>query len=253
MPDPVTTSPAPADTDPPEGAAPPIRALIIFLAGMALLLTLDLAGGPTGRIGQDRAVQSALSAGGEALQSVADGEGSDGFADDTPGDETGERIERARSAAFFLEQANLAWRRGDPRTTQQIEREQGSAALLAFLGKLWTLGWLLLPVGAIGARFSCPMMDGRHPQWALVFGASSLGVSAGLIALALGVHGLGVSAPFVLAPLVTAIVVLNAWLLGKFARLDRAATLLRLAPILVILAAALLLAREALLRLAMLG
>ena len=46
--------------------------------------------------------------------------------------------------------------------------------------------------------------------------------------------------------------VLNAWLLSKYARTDRAATLLRLAPILVILTVALMLGREMLLSLAIL-
>ena len=55
-----------------------------------------------------------------------------------------------------------------------------------------------------------------------------------------------------LAPLVSAIVVLNAWLLSKHARIDRAATLLRLAPILVILTVVLMLGREMLLSLAIL-
>ena len=76
--------------------------------------------------------------------------------------------------------------------------------------------------------------------------------SGGIIALTVAIHALGAPAQLVLAPLVSAIVVLNAWLLSKYARTDRAATLLRLAPILVILTVALMLGREMLLSLAIL-
>ena len=86
----------------------------------------------------------------------------------------------------------------------------------------------------------------------MLYGASALGGSGGLIALALTIHALGAPAQWVLAPLVSAIVVLNAWLLSKHARIDRAATLLRLAPILVILTVVLMLGREMLLSLAIL-
>lgn len=225
---------------------PVIRALILFMAGMSLLLLIDIASEPRGRIGQDRAIEGALSVSGQALGAVTDSEG--------PADEanSAERRERARSAAFFLEQATLAWRRETDATPQAIEAEAGASGVLAFLGKLWVLGWLLLPFGALAARLSCPAVEHRHPRWALTYGALALGGSAGLIALALAIYALGVGAPFVLAPLVTAIVVLNAWLLRMHARMDRAATLLRLAPVLVILTVGLIIAREMLLHLGIL-
>ena len=157
---------------------PVIRALILFVAGMSLLLLIDIASEPRGRIGQerahgtarsdrllegeraklldmenmlakkvvgqDRAIEGALSASGQALGTVTDSEG--------PADEANiaERRERARSAAFFLEQATLAWRRETDATPQAIEAEAGASGVLAFLGKLWVLGWLLLPFGANG-------------------------------------------------------------------------------------------------------
>lgn len=247
LPDPPTTS---VDRMPrgPLFADPLLRALAIFAAGMALLLAIDLASEPTGRVGQDRAIDSALSASNGALAAVTDS--------DIPIDEEApreaQRRERAQSTAFFLEQANLAWRRGDTRTPQALETERGSAALLLFLGKLWVIGWLLLPLGALASRLACPRLEGRHPHWTLNYAATSLGGTAGLTALALAIYALGAPAPFVVAPLVTAIVVLNAWLLRDHAKLDPASTLLRLAPLLIILAVTLVLAREALLQLAVL-
>lgn len=217
---------------------PVARAFAVFLAGMILLLAIDMASEPRGRVGEDRAIESALAAGNQALATAA--------AD--PAD--AEREERARSAAFFLEQAGLAWRRGE--AGEPMAAQRGGTAALAFLGKLWVLGWLMLPVGALAARLACPHTEGRDRRWALHYGARALGGSAGLIALALTAFRLGVPAPFALAPLVTAIVVLNAWLLAEHARLDRAATLLRLCPILVILTVALILARELLASLALL-
>ncbi len=225
---------------------PVMRALTIFIAGMALLLAIDLASEPRGRIGQDRAIDSALSQGNAALSDVTrapDGE-------ETP--EAAERRERAQSATFFLEQANLAWRRGEEPPSDRLAAAQGGTGALAFLGKLWALGWLLLPLGMLAARLSCPRIEGRHPHWALLYGASALGGSGGLIALAIAIQALGAPSQFVLAPLVSAIVALNAWLLRDHARTDRASTLLRLAPILVILTVLLMLAREVLLRLAIL-
>tara|TARA_B100000678_G_C18136053_1_gene472799 strand:- start:377 stop:1069 length:693 start_codon:yes stop_codon:yes gene_type:complete len=225
---------------------PVMRALAIFLAGMALLLAIDLASEPRGRIGQDRAIDSALSRGNTALTDVA--RAPDGA--ETP--EAAERRERAQSATFFLEQASLAWRRGDGTPPDRLAAARGGTSALAFLGKLWALGWLLLPLGMFAARLSCPRIEGRHPHWALLYGASALGGSGGIIALTVAIHALGAPSQLVLAPLVSAIVVLNAWLLSKYARTDRAATLLRLAPILVILTVALMLGREMLLSLAIL-
>lgn len=225
---------------------PVMRALTIFLAGMALLLAIDLASEPRGQIGQDRAIDGALSQVNSALADVARGPASDESA------AAAERRERAQSATFFLEQASLAWRRGDETPPEQVEAARGSTNALAFLGKLWVLGWLLLPLGMLAARLSCPRVEGRHPRWALLYGASALGGSGGLIALALAIHALGAPAQLVLAPLVSAIVALNAWLLRDHARTDRAATLLRLAPILVILTVVLMLARQLLLSLAIL-
>lgn len=226
-------------------ADPLVRALAIFVAGMALLLAIDLASEPRGTAGEDRAVEAALAAGSEALGEIADPA--------APAAQTDpERGERARSAAFFLEQARIAWRRGEETGADRMAAEQDGASLLALLGKLWMLGWLLLPLGALAARIACPASEGRAPHWALIYAASSLGGSAGLVALALAIHALGASAPVVIAPLASAIVVLNAWLLREHARLDRAATLLRLAPLLVILAVLLVLVREIALRLAIL-
>tara|TARA_B100000678_G_scaffold132619_1_gene110788 strand:+ start:368 stop:1123 length:756 start_codon:yes stop_codon:yes gene_type:complete len=233
------------DNQPKPGAPadPLFRSLAICVAGMALLLLIDIASEPRGHIGQDRAIEAALSTSSEALGSVTQ---SEEMADETS---AAERRERAQSAAFFLEQANLAWRRGSDATPETIKAEIGASGVLAFFGKLWVLGWLLLPFGALAARISCPTDEDRHPRWALVFGADALGASGGLIALALALYALGIGAPFVLAPLVSAIVVLNAWLLRKHARLDRAAALLRLAPVLVILTVGLIVAREMLLHL----
>ena len=210
---------------------------------MALLLILDIASEPRGQIGQDRAIEGALSSSSQALGTVTQSEGTAGDTDSAG------RRERAQSAAFFLEQANVAWRRDTDATPQEIEAEIGAAGVLAFLGKLWVLGWLLLPFGSLAARLTCPMVEHRDPRWALIYGASALGGSAGLVALALALYALGIGAPFVLAPLVTAIVILNAWLLRRHARLDRATTLLRLAPVLVILTVGLIAAREVLLHL----
>ena len=248
MPDPAPSGPTADTVDAATGVSGDqvLRALLIFLAGMALLLAIDLASEPRGRAGEDRAIEAALSAGNGTLADVArapDGEESR---------ETAERRERAQSAAFFLEQASLAWRRGDSTPPERIEAELSGTAALAFLNKLWAIGWLLLPLGMLAARLSCPRIEGRHPHWALLYGASALGGSGGLIALALTIHALGVPAQFVLAPLVSAIVVLNAWLLSTHARIDRAATLLRLAPILVILTVVLILARQLLLSLSIL-
>lgn len=223
-----------------------MRALGIFLAGMALLLVIDLASEPRGQIGQDRAIAGALSAGNSALADVARAPAGEESA------EAAERRERAQSATFFLEQASLAWRRGDRTPPEQVEAERGAATALAFLGKLWMLGWLLLPLGMLAARLSCPRIAGRHPHWALLYGASALGGSGGIIALALALRAIGAPTPLVLAPMVSAIVVLNAWLLREHARTDRAATLLRLAPILVIVTVVLMLARQMLLSLAVL-
>lgn len=226
---------------------PVLRALAIFVAGMALLLAIDLASEPTGAIGQDRAVERALSASNSALADIV---GPVASPDDTP-DAAGRR-ERAQSTAFFLEQANLAWRRGDTASPQEVALEVGAAAILALLGKLWMLGWLLLPLGALAARLACPRTEGRHAHWVLSFAARSLGGSGALIGLALTAYALGAPAPFVLAPLVGAIVALNAWLLSEHARLDRSATLLRLAPLLVLVTVLLVLAREVLVRLTIL-
>jgi hypothetical protein len=225
---------------------PVLRALIIFLAGMALLLAIDLASEPRGRAGENRAIEAALAAGNGTLADVSQ------LPDGEESPEAAERRERAQSAAFFLEQASLAWRRGDATPPERIKAERTGTAALAFLTKLWAIGWLLLPLGMLAARLSCPRLEGRHPRWALLYGASALGGSGGLIALALAIHALGAPSQLVLAPLVSAIVVLNAWLLSKYARTDRAATLLRLAPILVILTVALMLGREMLLSLAIL-
>jgi len=244
-------------------ADPAQRALAIFLAGMALLLLIDIAAEPNGAIGQNRAIDSALSAATGALAEVTDPADDGGIpavdtdareADDTGSDEPGalQRRERAQSAAFFVEQAGLAWRRGEGTTAESLQTEGGAAAVLAFLGKLWVLGWLLLPLGALAARISCPRMEGRHPRWAFLYGATALGGSAALIALALAIYELGANAPFVLAPLVSAILVLNAWVLQDHARLDRTASLLRLAPILVILTVGLIFARKLLIHLAIL-
>ena len=93
----------------------------------------------------------------------------------------------------------------------------------------------------------------RHPQWPVIFAGEALGGSAAFIALALALHQLGLPAQFVLAPLVSAMVVLNAWRLRDHARLDRATTLLRLAPLLVLLTVILIGARIVLVRLGMLG
>ncbi|MBB3034722.1 hypothetical protein [Alteriqipengyuania lutimaris] len=226
---------------------PVARTLMVFLAGMILLLAIDLASEPRGRLGEDRAIESALADGNQAFSKVTQA-GEPG--EPPPGD--AERHERARSAAFFLEQAGLAWRRGEAAPPEQLRVERGGAVALAFLGKLWVLGWLMLPVGAFASRLACPHTEGRDRRWALHFGARALGGSAGLIALAVTAYRLGVPAPFAFAPLATAIVVLNAWLLAEHARLDRAATLLRLGPILVILTVALMLARELLLGLGLL-
>tara|TARA_B100000678_G_scaffold289652_1_gene300689 strand:+ start:286 stop:993 length:708 start_codon:yes stop_codon:yes gene_type:complete len=229
--------------DAPAPDASLLRALAIFVAGMALLLAIDLLSEPTGQIGQDRAIEGALSASNEALSSVTE----PGAAKDDPA--AAERRERAQSSAFFLEQANLAWRRGEDSAPEEAAVELGGAAVLAVLGKLWMLGWLLLPLGALAARLACPGAAWRHPHWYALFAARSLGGSGGLVALALTAYGLGAPAPFVLAPLVSAIVVLNAWLLREHAKLDRSATLLRLGPLLIIIAVLLVLAREILLHL----
>ncbi len=230
-----------------------LRALAVFVAGMMLLLAIDLGSEPTGHLGQDRAIERALAASDKALRRVT-------YPEEGPGEGAGdepaaaaERRERAQSTAFFLEQANLAWRRAEDRAGERgIATEQGSAAMLHFFGKVWPLGWFLLALGAFAARVACPSAHGRHPYWALLYAATSIGIAGGLIALALGVYGLGAPAPVALAPLVSAIVVLNAWLLHKFGRLDRAATLLRLAPILVVLTVGLLVTHELMVRLALL-
>jgi len=248
MPEPVTPARA-SDPAPPRLLGEPLlRALAIFVAGMALLLAIDLAGEPTGAIGHDRAVERALSASNSALADIIGPVPPVGEEPDAA-----ERRERAQSTAFFLEQANLAWRRGDSATAQDVAAEVGAAAVLAILGKLWMLGWLLLPLGALAARLACPRTEGRDAHWALAFAARSLGGSGGLIALALTVYALGAPAPYVLAPLVSATVALNAWLLSEHAKLDRAVTLLRLGPLLVIVAALLVLAREVLVRLMILA
>lgn len=226
------------------------RALAIFVAGMALLLAIDLASEPRGPTGEDRAIERALASGNQALSTVIGTPAMVGVEEE---EEDADRRERAQATAFFLEQANLAWRRGEQASAVQVEAERGGAAALAFLGKLWMLGWLLLPFGALAARLSCPHMAERDSRWTLVFGASALGGSAGLVALGLGAYGLGAPAPAVLAPLVSAIVVLNAWLLADHAKLDRAATLLRLVPLLVMLTVGLMLAREILVGLAILA
>ena len=218
---------------------PVVRALCVFLAGMIVLLALDLASEPRGRVGEDRAIESTLAASSQALAKATGG-----IDEGEPSPDTDERQERARSAAFFLEQAGLAWRRGEDAAPERLEAERAGAAALAFLGRLWLLGWLMLPLGALAARLACPRTEGRHPRWALNYAARALGGAAGLIALALTAFRLGVPAPFAFAPLVTAIVVLNAWLLAEHARLDRAAALLRLGPILVILTVSLMVARE---------
>ncbi|WP_459788771.1 hypothetical protein [Alteriqipengyuania sp. 357] len=227
-----------------------IRALAILVAGMALLLVIDLAGRPAGTIGQDRAVEGALSSSSATLAEIV---GPPTTPDDPEaGAAAEERRERAQSAAFFIEQAALAWRREDADAPEQVASELGAAAVLAMLGKLWMLGWLLAPLGALAARLACPGTQDRHPHWSDIFAATSLGVSGGLIGLALGIYGLGAPAPFVLAPLVSAIVVANAWLLALHARLDRTSALLRLAPLLIIVTVLVVLAREILLRLAVL-
>ena len=248
MAEPAPTTPAPARLClPGAGLADPVlRALLILLVGMILLLAIDLASEPRGVTGEDRAIESALAANSRALAEVTGAPGSELSAEEA------ERRERAQSAAFFLEQANLAWRRGDTASPEQIDAERGAADVIVFFGKLWMLGWLLLPLGALAARFACPQAEGRHPRWALLYGANALGGSAGFVALAIAFHSLGVPAPFVLPPLVSAIVVLNAWLLRRHAQTDRAATLLRLAPILVILTVGLTVTREILLHLAIL-
>ena len=223
-----------------------MRALAILVAGMVLLLAIDLASKPTGAIRQDRAVEGALASGSAALGEIVEPEG---LADN---EAALERRERAQSAAFFIDQANLAWRRDMDGADERSARERGSAAALAVLSKLWLLGWLLAPLGALAARLACPGTQDRHPHWPMIFAATSLGVAGGLIGLALGIRALGVPAPVVLAPLVSAIVVANALLLRKHARLDRPSTLLRLAPLLIIVTVLVVLAREILLRLTIL-
>lgn len=229
-------------------ADPLRRALLVFLTGMLLLLLVDIVSEPRGRVGQDRAIAGALSESSHALSAVTDPES------DASGDEDAAlRRERAQSAAFFVEQAGLAWRRGDAATPAQVRAETGAAAVLAFLGKLWVLGWLLLPLGALAARIACPRAEARHRHWPIIYGANALGGSGFLIALALGAYALGVPAPFVLAPLVSMVVVLNAWMLKAHAAMDHTATLLRLAPILVILTVGLIFARSLLQHLAILS
>ncbi|MEL7739202.1 hypothetical protein AAG614_12535 [Citromicrobium bathyomarinum] len=232
-------------------ADPLIRALAVFLAGMVLLLALDLVSEPSGRAGEDIAIDRALSGTDHALATVVGDIGEE--TPDASDADSAERRERAQSAAFFVEQANLAWRRGEIDQSDAAEQDRGASALLAFLGELWTLGWLLLPLGALSARLTCPATGMRHPQWPVIFAGEALGGSAAFIALALALHQLGLPARFVLAPLVSAIVVLNAWRLRDHARLDRATTLLRLAPLLVLLTVILIGARIVLVRLGMLG
>ena len=120
MPDPAPSAP-PSDIASPAGGImrdPVMRALTIFLAGMALLLAIDLASEPRGQIGQDRAIDGALSQVNSALADVARGPASDESA------AAAERRERAQSATFFLEQASLAWRRGDSTPPERIEAER---------------------------------------------------------------------------------------------------------------------------------
>ena len=105
-------------------ADPLIRALAVFLAGMVLLLALDLISEPSGRAGEDIAIDRALSGTDHALATVVGDIG-----EDTPGSSdagSAERRERAQSAAFFVEQANLAWRRGEVDSDPGIEQDRGA-------------------------------------------------------------------------------------------------------------------------------
>ena len=134
-------------------ADPLIRALAVFLAGMVLLLALDLVSEPSGRAGEDIAIDRALSGTDHALATVVGDIGEE--TPDASDADSAERRERAQSAAFFVEQANLAWRRGEIDQTDAAEQDRGASALLTFLGELWTLGWLLLPLGALSAARAC--------------------------------------------------------------------------------------------------
>ena len=164
-------------------ADPLIRALAVFLAGMVLLLALDLVSEPSGRAGEDIAIDRALSGTDHALATVVGDIGEE--TPDASDADSAERRERAQSAAFFVEQANLAWRRGEIDQTDAAEQDRGASALLTFLGELWTLGWLLLPLGALSARLTCPATGMRHPQWPVIFAGEALGGSVAFIALAL--------------------------------------------------------------------
>ena len=156
MSDPALSGPSPVHPAGGVTGDPVLRALIIFLAGMALLLAIDLASEPRGRAGENRAIEAALAAGNGTLADVSQ------LPDGEESPEAAERRERAQSAAFFLEQASLAWRRGDATPPERIEAERTGTAALAFLNKLWAIGWLLLPLGM------CPAFDGALVQWTLV-------------------------------------------------------------------------------------